>query len=267
MTQQADLPTRPHLGMSLRERVRARDSFGVLLVLILAALFASSISFPPFGGVLRALTTGAALLFALWTSAASRKEIVAAGVVVVIAAVLSVPFEYGSRTDRVVSSAASVLLTVGVLGAVVRRVRGHSVISGATVAAALCVYLLLGLTFAGVYGLIGALDPAPAFKGTERVGGDGSPLDHTYFSFTTLTTVGYGDLAANTDPMRIMAVTEAATGQLYLVTVVALLVANLGRERRRNVRVGDVVARDTGSDVVGADDARADDVRDAGADG
>ena len=155
-------------------------------------------------------------------------------------------------------------------------------ISAATVAAALCVYLLLGLAFAGVYGLIGALDPAPAFKGTERVGGDGSPLDHTYFSFTTLTTVGYGDLSANTDPMRIMAVTEAATGQLYLVTVVALLVANLGRERRRNVRVGGVVAGEAESDPVRADDmpaddmpaddmpaddVRYDDVRDAGADG
>jgi hypothetical protein len=49
-----------------------------------------------------------------------------------------------------------------------------------------------------------------------------------------LTTVGYGDLAARGDVGRMLAVTEALLGQLYLVTVVALLVSNVGiRPRRR----------------------------------
>jgi hypothetical protein len=48
-----------------------------------------------------------------------------------------------------------------------------------------------------------------------------------------LTTVGYGDLTAGKDVGRILAVSEALTGQLYLVTVVALLVANLGRVHAR----------------------------------
>ncbi|HSL10154.1 MAG TPA: ion channel [Actinomycetota bacterium] len=228
---------RPHAGMSLRERVRERDSYGVLLLLIVAALLVSSLSIGTVGSLLRSLTIGVALLFALWTSAASRREIVAALVLVAIAGVLSLPFEYGSRADRIVASGASVILAVGVLGAIARRVWAHPVVSTTTIAAALCAYLLVALAFAGAYGVVGAIDPGAAFDGTERFDGDGSPLDQTYFSFATLTTVGFGDISPRTDPIRIMAVTEAVTGQLYLVTVVAVLVGNLGRERRRRVDV------------------------------
>ena len=52
-----------------------------------------------------------------------------------------------------------------------------------------------------------------------------------YFSFVTLTTVGYGDLTASNSVGRAFAVQEALFGQIYLVTVVALLVSNLGRQR------------------------------------
>jgi len=52
-----------------------------------------------------------------------------------------------------------------------------------------------------------------------------------YFSFVTLATVGYGDYTAASDLGRMLAVSEALMGQLYLVSVVALLVANMGRTR------------------------------------
>jgi voltage-gated potassium channel Kch len=55
---------------------------------------------------------------------------------------------------------------------------------------------------------------------------------HVYFSFATLTTVGYGDLTARTDLGRTLAVMEALLGQLYLVTVVSVGVANLVPRRR-----------------------------------
>jgi len=48
----------------------------------------------------------------------------------------------------------------------------------------------------------------------------------------TLSTVGYGDLSARADVARMLAVSEALLGQIYLVTVVALLIGNVGRERR-----------------------------------
>ena len=58
--------------------------------------------------------------------------------------------------------------------------------------------------------------------------------DFLYFSFVTLTTVGYGDLTAAGDFGRAIAAFEAMAGQLYLVTVVALLVSNMARARRSN---------------------------------
>ena len=55
-----------------------------------------------------------------------------------------------------------------------------------------------------------------------------------YFSFTTLTTVGFGDLTARTDLGHTLSVFEALVGQIYLVTVVSLIVGNLGRARPRH---------------------------------
>jgi hypothetical protein len=223
---------RPHRGMPVRQRLVERDSYGILLVLIVLALLASTLSIGSFGSFLRSVTIGAVLLFALRTSGASRVEIAAAGVLVAVAALLSLPFEHDSTIDRGIASAASLVLAVAVIAAIVRRVGSHPVVSGATIAAALCIYLMLGIAFAAAYGLVGAVEQGGAFAGTHELGGDGSTLERTYFSFTTLTTVGFGDLAPASDVMRMLAVTEAFTGQLYLVTVVALLVANLGRERR-----------------------------------
>jgi hypothetical protein len=65
--------------------------------------------------------------------------------------------------------------------------------------------------------------------------GSHSAAEFLYFSFITLTTGGFGDLTAGDDVGRMMAVVEALIGQrqLYLVTVVALVVGNVGQRRRR----------------------------------
>ena len=232
-TSRASAP-RSHRGMSFRGRLGALDSYGILLVLIVATLFASAVPFGTVGSVIRSVVTGITLEFALRTSGSSRTEILAAAGLVLAAAVLSIPFAHDSVTDRAVVSGAQLVLTIGILAAVARRVGAQPIVSGATILAALCVYLVLGIAFAAAYGIVGALDAGAAFSGAVGLDGDGSSIERTYFSFTTLTTVGYGDIAPATDVMRMLAVTEAFTGQLYLVTVVALLVANVGRERRRH---------------------------------
>jgi len=60
--------------------------------------------------------------------------------------------------------------------------------------------------------------------------------DFVYFSYITITTTGYGDLTAASNFGRMLAASEALIGQLYLVSVVALLVGNVGRtvEPRRH---------------------------------
>ena len=90
---------------------------------------------------------------------------------------------------------------------------------------ALCIYLLIGLIFAFAYAAAHAIT---GYAQISPVHGD-EIQDSLYFSFITLTTVGYGDLVPSTEVGRALAIFEALLGQIYLVTVVAVMVSNLGR--------------------------------------
>lgn len=95
---------------------------------------------------------------------------------------------------------------------------------------ALSLYVLVGMLFAFTYGAVDELGGDPFFADGEQA----TASRCLYFSFTTLTTVGYGDLIARTDAGHTLAVFEALLGQIYLVTVVSLIVSNLGRPARRS---------------------------------
>jgi hypothetical protein len=84
------------------------------------------------------------------------------------------------------------------------------------------------MCFAFVYVAIDRLGSGPFFE--QNVSATVSQCQ--YFSFTTLATVGYGDLTARTNLGHTLSVFEAVLGQVYLVTVVSLIVGNLGRRRR-----------------------------------
>ena len=93
-----------------------------------------------------------------------------------------------------------------------------------SVQGALCVYVLLGLMFAFFYGTVAVLGDGDFFA----QGTDGDRSVRVYFSFVTLATVGYGDYTAAHDVGRTLAIVEGLSGQLYLVTVIALLVSRIG---------------------------------------
>jgi len=109
--------------------------------------------------------------------------------------------------------------------AILRQAFRHRRIDLNTVAAALSAYLLLGLIFTAAYRFIDVLQP-PFF-----VQGSANSFTYVYFSYVTLTTVGYGDFTAAHDAGRAVAILEALFGQVFLVTIVAVVVSNLGRER------------------------------------
>jgi voltage-gated potassium channel Kch len=85
---------------------------------------------------------------------------------------------------------------------------------------------LIGLLFAVAYAVVQEVGGANVFT-TAHDGRD----DFLYFSFSTLTTTGYGDVVAANNLVRSLAITEALGGQLYLVTVVALIIANIRSTR------------------------------------
>ena len=96
-----------------------------------------------------------------------------------------------------------------------------------TVAASLAGYLQIGLLFAAVYSLVSQIETVPFFAtGSDLL----STFDFQYFSFITLTTVGYGDLTPATNAGRSLAMLEAVIGQVFLVTIVAVVVGNIGRD-------------------------------------
>ena len=125
----------------------------------------------------------------------------------------------------------SLLLINGLLvatGPVVlfRAVRRHPNVSVRTLLATLTIYVLIGLFFAFVYRAFVQFN-ADSFTSTEAL----NPAAMQYFSFITMTTVGFGDITPVSDVARTVVALEALVGQVYLVTVVALVVANIGAER------------------------------------
>ena len=215
---------------SFAERVRGADSYGLLLLLVLSSLFLTAlVGDGDWGRVVSTVMSGTTTLFAFWTSRPSVAVlrgvaiVVALSIVAAVAAVIgsSIEFDHVGRGGLAVITAA----TPVVVG---RRLLRHPRVQGSTVLGALCIYLLLGLFFAYLYSTIGAINE-PFFAQIPTA----TTVDYLYFSYVTLTTVGYGDLTAAQDVGRMVAVSEALTGQLYLVTVVALLVSNIGRPRAR----------------------------------
>lgn len=92
-----------------------------------------------------------------------------------------------------------------------------------TLYGAVCAYLLLGLLWASIYGLINELSPGSIFQGSG-VTGKMTTNDIIYFSYTTLTSLGYGDITSVTPAGRIMSVLEAVIGQLFIAFMVARLI-------------------------------------------
>jgi hypothetical protein len=222
-------------GWSIGQRIRALDSYGLVLLLILLSLIVSTFDTGNRDtltalaiALTRILLLGGTLAFALHTSAATPRAYVVCGGLVTASLVLSLPFEADSSTGRAVAASSAFLLIAAVLVTIVRRFGSHLVVTGSSILAAVCVYLLVGLAFAAVYGFVAAIGEGGLFAGV----GDGDSVQRIYFSFVTLATVGYGDFVMGSDPGRMIAVTEALLGQVYLVTIVALLVGNLGVRRR-----------------------------------
>lgn len=96
-----------------------------------------------------------------------------------------------------------------------------------SVVGAVCIYLQIGLLFSFVYGSAAELGSGFFFA----QGTDGTAAIRLYFSYITMATVGYGDYSPAGDLGRTLAVLEGILGQLYLVTVVALLIGRIGRRK------------------------------------
>jgi Ion channel len=219
-----------HRESMRRDRERAGDYGLVLISILVSIVCAASLGRSAWGRLFVATLQGATLILTLRISGARpRTRLVTFVLVTVGVFVAGSTLLFGNPdTSRAIASAVSGLLVVGAPVAIARSAIGHVEVTAQTVMAALSIYLLIGLFFVFAYGVMAAIDSGPFFTS----GTDGALPDHVYFSYSTLTTVGFGDLTARGDVGRMTSILEALLGQLYLVTVVAVLVGNLSGRRR-----------------------------------
>jgi hypothetical protein len=212
------------------ERFHATHSYWVVLGAIAVAFFFAALApDAPWATAVLVLIETATLVLALRTAGWRITQSRAVFALVALGA--------GAAVLDIVSSSTAVngllgilmgLLTLAIAVVVALGAVEQGAVNSKSVAGAICVYVLLGMIFMHVFGVMAVLGHGPFFA----QGTDGTRPLRLYFSYTTLATLGYGDYTPAGNLGHTLAVLEALLGQLYLVTVVAVVVARLGGLRR-----------------------------------
>jgi len=225
----------PHVleDRRLRDLPHSGRGYGLVLILvggsIVLRMAAESSDVTLFVSVLLQATT---LVVAVWIAGARRRAVRVAAFIACFAAMASlvlwivrgdIPVGAIAVVNGLLVSVAPIVIAAGL----VRELRRERAVDAQTLSGVLAIYLLVGMLFSFVYAVIGAVDADALFA----EGNAATPADELYFSFVTLCTVGYGDLTPADDLARTVAIGEMLIGQIYLVTVVSLIVTNLGRRR------------------------------------
>jgi Ion channel len=218
---------------TLRQAIMGRDSYVVLFVLLLIDYTdLTLIDSRQWSGLVRVVPIAVTALFALRTSAARRHVIrIAQGAIV-----LSVTCGIGEAVtkDELLRGATHLLLGFLLIITpivILRRILQHDKVHVETLFGAIDVYIILGLIFAMLFVGLATLLPSPPHTAFLAETGYHPTSEYVYLSFITLTTVGFGDVTPLSDLARSIVVLEAVMGQIFLVTLVARLVALYGLER------------------------------------
>lgn len=215
---------------SRAQRARARrERYGLLLAAILVAFTLQGIASPgAWEQVIVTVLLAGTLLLALWAAEARPIVIRVALLIDVALIAASIAEAVSGNVDGAAARLANTLLLClappAVIVGIVRSLRARRGVTVEAVFGVLCLYILIGMFFAGVYGSIDRLGQDFFANGATAT------VSHClYFSFITLTTVGYGDYTAAGNLGHTLSATEALIGQIYLVTVVSVIVSNLRR--------------------------------------
>ncbi len=199
--------------------------YGALLLVLITTYLLSAFIHKRWIEALQVVLFTVAMLLALRSAAVSRRAVR----IVLITAVAGVPvffvLSFSQATGNTGTGAADiwtglVLLLAAVM--IVYRVLAFGTVTLQSIFGAFSAYLVLGFMFASFFAAIYHLSGDVFFVPGEKVYG---AQTFQYFSFTTLTTLGYGDYTAYKSSGQAVAVLEALVGQVFLATLVARLVA------------------------------------------
>jgi len=217
-------------GPAARLVARPGDRFGGLLLILVFTYVLSAFTSGVLISVIQVVLFLAVVLLALRSGRLRHRSvrIIAAGLLAgsVAAAIIQV-----SAPHKPVAGAANLWTALVLLVAValiVRRVLSRPEITLQSIYGAVSAYMILGLMFAAVYSALYHFGGETFFAH----GQPGNTKTFQYFSFTTLTTLGYGDFTAAESSGQAIAVLEAMTGQIFLATLVAKLVASFRTSRQ-----------------------------------
>jgi len=211
--------------------MRAAHSYWAVLAAIFVAFFmAALLPDDAWASSLIVLVLSATLLTVIWTAGWAMTERTVP-FAIATASGLAAAINIFWQTEALTAALGLVagLLIVSIAVAIAAGAIAQNEVNSRSVAGAICVYMLFGMLFMFLYGVLVALGHAPFFA----QGTDGTRPIRLYFSFVTLATLGYGDYTPAGNLGHALAVLEALIGQLYLVTVVAVVVTRLGGPGRR----------------------------------
>ena len=214
-------------------RRRFTDSYGlVLLTLVIAYFCGAVLGDYAWGPVVVVLVLATATWLALRASEVQRRPMRIAQALIPLLCVVAIASLLIGEDDvaRAVIGAISVVLVIVAPVAIIWHLARRMALSVETFLGAVCVYMLIAQLFATLFVLTALIAGQPFFVQTS----DPKTFDYIYFSFVTMTTVGYGDFTSALNVGRMLAMMEAIFGQLYLITVVALVVQNLGARRQQH---------------------------------
>jgi hypothetical protein len=202
---------------------RVRDAFGLVLALVLLTyVLASLLDNRGWSAVILTLAASTTSVVALISSHVRpgfvRSSLWLSALAVALATLAAATDE---QTLLNLASLIEICLLAFAMAAVLWRVVTSAEVGSRTILGAISVYAVLGILFTFAYGTIDRIQGGPFFEGTTRIDGG----DFLFFSYTTLTTTGYGNLVPGGQPGRMIAGIEMMLGQIFLVTLVAGLVS------------------------------------------
>jgi hypothetical protein len=220
------------------------NAFGLVLLLVFSTFVAMSlIPFRGIGAVAITLLATLSATVALATARAEHRLIVWGSRLAVIAVLAAIAGAAAwARWGLAISALLQALLLLAGTFAVLRAVVTEDKVGFRTILGAVSVYISLGLLFTFLFVAVEKIQHQPFFGARTHV----ETGDFPFFSMTTLTTTGYGNLVPAGQPGKMFAVLEMLLGQVFLVTLIARLVSmwrpgqwlrdGAGIARRRGVR-------------------------------